>query len=170
MRFHPNTRQFENIREHDEEIIKRWNEKIGERDEVYHLGDFSFGSPNYTKDIFKRLNGKKHLIIGNHDRRFMKELYPELFLSTQYYLRQTIQVDGKKQDIILSHYAFRVWEKSHFGSWHLFGHSHGRLPMFGLSMDVGVDTNELRPYHLHEIQDIMAKEKERLEEAKVENE
>jgi hypothetical protein len=45
--------------------------------------------------------------------------------------------------------TMRVWNRSHHGSWHLYGHSHGRLPEPPtlLSMDVGVDTHDFRPWH-----------------------
>ena len=33
-----------------------------------------------------------------------------------------------EQDIVLCHYAMRVWQKSHYGAWMLYGHSHGTLP------------------------------------------
>ena len=51
----------------------------------------------------------------------------------------------------MSHYSMQVWNKSHHGSIHLFGHSHGSLKGIGRSMDVGIDTNNLYPYHLDEI-------------------
>ena len=46
-----------------------------------------------------------------------------------------------KKDITLSHYAMRSWASSCYGSWQLYGHSHGRMPEFNnlLSFDVGVD-------------------------------
>lgn len=54
--------------------------------------------------------------------------------------------------LFCSHYAHRVWPKSHHGSLHLYGHSHGTLPDSGnRSMDVGVDTNKFRPYSLEDI-------------------
>jgi len=56
-----------------------------------------------------------------------------------------------KTGIFLSHYSHRVWSQSHHGILHLYGHSHGSLPGIGKSMDVGVDTNDLYPYHLDEI-------------------
>ena len=34
----------------------------------------------------------------------------------------------KPQLVVLCHYAMRVWDRSHYGSWHLYGHSHGNLP------------------------------------------
>jgi calcineurin-like phosphoesterase family protein len=51
----------------------------------------------------------------------------------------------------------RVWNRSHHGSWHLYGHSHGRLPEPPtlLSMDVGVDTHDFRPWHYDEISGLM---------------
>jgi hypothetical protein len=32
------------------------------------------------------------------------------------------------QPIVLCHYAMRVWNRSHHGAWHLYGHSRGNLP------------------------------------------
>jgi calcineurin-like phosphoesterase family protein len=51
----------------------------------------------------------------------------------------------------------RVWNHSSHGAWHLYGHSHGRLPSLNasLSMDVGVDTHDFRPWHFDEIRDRM---------------
>ena len=60
-----------------------------------------------------------------------------------------------KQKFFLSHYSHQIWNKSHHNSIHLFGHSHGSLEGIGKSMDVGVDTNNLYPYHLDEIMEIM---------------
>ena len=62
--------------------------------------------------------------------------------------------------IVLSHYGHRVWHGSHKGWIHLYGHSHGSLPMLGKSMDVGVDSakllfGEYRPFYLSEIANIM---------------
>jgi hypothetical protein len=66
------------------------------------------------------------------------------------------------QPIVLCHYALRVWNRSNHGSWHLYGHSHGRLleTPNSLSMDVGVDTHDFRPWHYDEIADIMRKKTE----------
>lgn len=58
-------RPFESLEQMNEELIKRWNEKIGKDDTVYHLGDVSLGKPDFTKEILDRLNGNIHLIKGN---------------------------------------------------------------------------------------------------------
>ena len=56
----------------DESIIKQWNESISEDDIVLHLGDVSFHGKNKTEAIFKRLNGHKILVPGNHDIKNIK--------------------------------------------------------------------------------------------------
>jgi calcineurin-like phosphoesterase family protein len=49
----------------------------------------------------------------------------------------------------------KVWAKSHYNSWQLFGHSHGKLEGVGKQMDIGVDTHNFYPYSLDEIRTIM---------------
>lgn len=62
------------------------------------------------------------------------------------------------QRIILCHYAFRVWNSSHHGSWHLYGHSHGSLPddLGALSWDVGSDNNNFTPISFEQVKEIMS--------------
>lgn len=67
---------FASIEEYDEAIIKRWNEVVGNDDIVYHLGDFSLTS-NIEKltGWINRLNGRKRLVMGNHDNRKVQFYY-----------------------------------------------------------------------------------------------
>lgn len=59
-------RPFSSAEEMDEVMIERWNKVVKPNDKVYHLGDV--GLSNRTLDtILSRLNGKKRLILGNHD-------------------------------------------------------------------------------------------------------
>jgi len=62
---------------------------------------------------------------------------------------------GKNYYIVACHYAMRTWPKSHYGSWQIYGHSHGKLPGMGKQMDVGVDTNNFYPYSLKQIIEMM---------------
>lgn len=59
---------FDSIEHHDEYIIEMWNSVIAPNDTVYHLGDVCYipEQHNYPQ-IHNRLNGTKHLIVGNHD-------------------------------------------------------------------------------------------------------
>lgn len=60
-------RPFASVEEMDETMIKNWNETVSNKDVVIHLGDFGLGKKEYIASIVKRLNGKKILILGNHD-------------------------------------------------------------------------------------------------------
>jgi len=125
-------RPFENVTTMDEALIKNWNACVSKVDTIYHLGDFVWRKDRV--DYYKsRLNGKLILLKGSHDRGVD--------------LPQILEIKVEGQIIVLCHYAMRTWPRSHYGSWHLFGHSHGRLnDNVGLSMDVGVDTNAFLPH------------------------
>lgn len=63
-------RPFKDVFEMNEEIVKRWNEVVSKEDTVFHLGDFMLYSKTReeaAKEIMSRLNGTKHLVLGNHD-------------------------------------------------------------------------------------------------------
>ena len=60
-------RPFESLDEMKETIIKKWNNKVKDTDIVYVLGDIGKDDDPSTIDIFKKLKGHKHLIVGNHD-------------------------------------------------------------------------------------------------------
>lgn len=145
-------RPFRDVHEMDNMLIHNWNAVVGQDDVVYHLGDFSLGSKpvRYYRD---RLNGKIHLIVGNHENKALDD--PEAFASVRDY--GEINVGGQR--IVLLHYGMRVWNKSHHGSWHLYGHSHGSLPddPNALSCDVGVDCWNYTPVAMHQLKALMAK-------------
>jgi calcineurin-like phosphoesterase family protein len=154
-------RPFENVREHDETLIKNWNSVVGLDDDIYHLGDFAFASNGYIENILRRLNGHKHLIFGNHDRKTMKGHILDWFEDVEYYMELRIPDEemDNEQMIVLCHYAFEVWNKRHFGSWHLHGHSHGTLPSRDdqARYDVGVDNNNYKPVSYDDIKKIMTR-------------
>ena len=147
---------FDGVEEMNELLVSRWNELIGKNDTVYHLGDFGFGD---CSEIIKRLNGKKHLIIGNHEKSALrlKGEFEEIVQMKE--LSETI--GSACYYITLCHYPMRAWNGSHYGTWHLFGHTHGRFDTYGLSFDVGVDTHLYYPWGLPEIASKMAQLKER---------
>ncbi len=65
LEYEKDARPFSTIEEMNEIIIERWNSVVTNKDIVYHLGDFAFGRRNIN--IASRLNGKKRLVMGNHD-------------------------------------------------------------------------------------------------------
>ena len=66
-------RPFTDIKEHDAEILEKWNSSVSEADDVFILGDVSWYSAAKTAGLVQQLNGTKHLIIGNHDRELLKK-------------------------------------------------------------------------------------------------
>jgi len=136
-------RPFTSVEEMDEAIIQNWNEKVKAGDRIYHIGDFSFATPS---KYLKRLTGQKYFIHGNHDYIKDHELIGWVWIKNYHELKIG------NQTIILNHYAQRVWNKMHRGAWHLFGHSHGNLPPYGKSFDVGVDCFNYSPISFEEVQ------------------
>jgi len=148
-------RPFKTVEEMNEAMIANWNARVRKQDVVYHVGDFSFLPFDRTKPIFDRLNGEKHLILGNHDRLNMMRNLGWASIS-QY---KEIKVQG--QSIVLLHYAMKVWNKSHHGAWHLYGHSHNSLPddPTSLSIDVGVDAHGYAPISFDGVKQIMSRKR-----------
>lgn len=150
----PTTRLYDTIEEHDETLIKRWNSVVSPEDHVYHVGDVSFSDHGRTIEIFRQLNGKVSLILGNHDKGIVKALP---------YLPNIIEVVSYKEiklnnnTIILFHFPIESWNKVHYGSIHLHGHTHGALSHHPTNkkarrMDVGVDCHkDNAPFSIKEI-------------------
>ncbi len=59
-------RPFASLDEMHDELVRRHNERVGQDDEVWHLGDFSLDQ-RYVKSVLPRLHGRHRLIVGNHD-------------------------------------------------------------------------------------------------------
>ena len=79
---------------------------------------------------------KIHLVMGNHDHVISKSAKLQaMFASIQDY--KTLKIDGSY--LVLSHFPFAIWDRRHYGSIHLHGHSHGNYQGEGRIMDVGVD-------------------------------
>ena len=126
-------RPFASIDEMDAVLVCNWNALVQPQDEIWHLGDFTFRSEKAASTYLQRLNGRKHLVWGNHDSEKVRQL--EGWASSQPYAE--IALDGRK--IVLLHYGLRIWNKAHHGALHFYGHSHGSLPGDRQSCDVGVD-------------------------------
>ena len=154
MKFYPKTRgSFSNITELNEHMIKKWQERITDSDDVYYLGDLSFGSAEATKNVLRRLPGRIFYLRGNHDKGINQ-------VAKRFeWIKDIAEIKIDDIPITLCHYAMRTWNKSHFGAWQLYGHSHNGLPEdpISKSFDIGVDTNDFYPYSFEEIKERMDK-------------
>lgn len=61
-------RPFDNVEEMTEGLIKNWNSVVGKNDIVYVVGDFALCGKQKIIEIGNQLNGRKRLILGNHDQ------------------------------------------------------------------------------------------------------
>lgn len=66
--------EFDSIEDMDETLVERHNSVVGPNDKWYCLGDVSFKLDVFHR-IMPRLNGKKRLILGNHDTFHHSEYY-----------------------------------------------------------------------------------------------
>jgi len=164
-------RPFKNAEKMNETLITNWNSVVGEKDTVYHLGDFGFfGSKRVLTlaDIVAQLKGNIIVIPGSHDKGVANLDQPalnrvtiqrpshSLFMIAPPLLTAMFQTGQPAlQAIVMCHYAMRVWPLSHYGSWQLFGHSHGHLKPQGKQWDVGVDANDFFPVSLDQLKAIM---------------
>jgi calcineurin-like phosphoesterase family protein len=98
--------------EMDEEMIRRWNDRVRPNDKVYHLGDVVINRK--ALKTLSRLNGDKVLIRGNHDI-FRDDEYREYFRE----LRAYHVMNG----LILSHIPVHEASLGRFGC-NIHGHLH----------------------------------------------
>jgi calcineurin-like phosphoesterase family protein len=161
------SRPFTCAEEQTEIIIERHNKKVPDKKSflTIHVGDLFWHTLtlDQAEQILSRLNGRHAFIFGNHDELMEKH---RSYFSSRYTDEKTkfdwIKGENKdsgthrlkfnNQEITLCHYAMRVWNRSHKGSWMLYGHSHNELPVVGKSFDIGVDGHNFEPWSLEEIE------------------
>jgi calcineurin-like phosphoesterase family protein len=142
-------RPFADVREMDEMLVTSHNSVVGKLDTVIFLGDFAHRYPaDKLPQLFARLNGRKHLVRGNHDRATQA-----LPWESQHDLWH-VSVDN--QNLVLCHFPLLTWAKIRRGAIHLYGHTHGRIRGNVQSADIGVDVMGWAPVRLSQIKEYMA--------------
>jgi len=116
----------------NEVLVENWNSRVSKKDNIVIIGDFAFKRHARWINI---LNGNKILIRGNHDK--MSADIEKNFSSVHDILLR--KING--QFICFLHYAMRTWPGPFMKTWHLYGHTHGRMPEPDCfrSCDVGTD-------------------------------
>lgn len=149
-------RPFKTMDEMIDTIARNWNETVDRKDEVYVLGDVAYRYHGNLKELLTSLNGKKHLLIGNHDRGWMKN---KSNLDAFRTIDQISKITDEGRSVVLCHYPLMAYEGSLNGGYHIFGHVHNndREPLYTeinemkRSFNAGVDVNGFRPVSLDEL-------------------
>ena len=140
----------------DESLLDNWNARIKQNDTVYILGDMFFRNQAPAGAILERLNGKKHLLIGNHDKDWMKRTGLPLFFES---VSSMFEVSDGAHKLTLCHYPLMTWSGASKGSYMIYGHIHNNTnaSFFPLIcsmpnlLNAGVDINEYRQVTFKEL-------------------
>lgn len=146
-------RPWKDKHEMNEAMVRIWNKKVKPWDTVYILGDFSL-SPKAAAEFAPRLNGKKHLIVGNHDAPFEYETKrkPESMRKKYLINFESVESAGFIElkngiGVFMSHFPYDVEYDTRYkkyrpkdaGNWLLHGHLHAKYIKKGKQIDVGFD-------------------------------
>jgi calcineurin-like phosphoesterase family protein len=147
-------RPFRSVDGMNRQMIINWNNTVGPDDIVYHLGDVGFMSDEALVNILGSLNGHKHLILGNHDKKIKKnqELFQIVFES----ISESAELLLGGKSYVMYHYPILGWSGKINGARMLHGHCHGTCDYphnAGKILDVGVDCHGFRPISLSEVED-----------------
>lgn len=167
--------------EMNEKIIERINKYVKKRDQLYIIGDFAFGNVADAKKILHKINGRKTLVKGNHDReaRVMLEMGFHSVVENEYV---KLQNGDDKIKVLMSHFPYLpkfwdeikgwiliklgIWKKfdkrypykrpQNFGDWLLHGYTHDETKVKDRMIHVGWEA-WARPISEKEIIDIVLK-------------
>ena len=154
---------WKNAQEMNEALIENWNKTVGRDDTVFILGDFSnIDDPMRNVRLWNRLNGKKKLILGNHDTQ--QRLDIKNFPLGKVTFPSCTTINTPEWELFLTHYPCLDWTNKY--KWdeegnkigqhaiQLYGHVHNKeLPALEgeRAYNVGVDVNNFRPVSLEDI-------------------
>ena len=142
-------RPFDDVDEMDRVLIEKWNAVVGDADDVYVVGDFCYRAGRSPVWYLSQLRGRKHLVVGNHDWRTLKdEKAVALFASVD----DLLEIEDGGRRIVLCHYPLAEWNQSMRGSWHIYGHIHNRrnttyefMRTLDHALNAGAAVNDYRP-------------------------
>ena len=144
-------RPFASVEEMDEAMIRLWNETVTDEDTVYVVGDVGYNGGYVPGDALGRLQGRKHLIRGNHDTGC--ENAPQLF---DYFETVTDfnEIDDGETHILLCHYPILYRKRGYMIHGHLHqarGPEYDILRQMPRMLNAGVDVNFYRPVTLAQL-------------------
>lgn len=145
-------RPFADVEEMNEALIAAWNSRVHKNDDVYIVGDFAFRSAVSPAQFLERLKGRKHLIVGNHDRTWISKVdMSRYFVDWTSYL----VTDFGRGKTTLCHFPMLAFE----GKYLIHGHMHNNtkrpywsyLRTMERAFNAGVDVNGYMPVTFDEL-------------------
>lgn len=148
-------KEFESPNEMDEAMIERWNARVRPQDVIYHLGDVLFGKPSDLDRIMSKLNGRKRLILGNHDNMDMG-VYAKYFQKIMSWRYFSSDITGCETTFIACHYPLHpstikadyAWSGQNYC---VHGHTHKRKINDPAYINVCVENTGYAPVSLDEL-------------------
>ncbi|MGV2875859.1 metallophosphoesterase family protein [Macrococcus capreoli] len=144
-------------------LIHNWNSVIDASDEVYILGDLFYRATiEQANEILDCLNGVKYLVVGNHDKHYLKKAN---FNSSHFKeINLIIEFNYESYHFFLCHYPVIDWNRKRYGSIHLYGHVHeNNVPQHILgpqTYNVSVENIDYKPISIDTVIQIINKQKE----------
>lgn len=133
-------RPFKSLEEQDNVIISNINSIVTPQDNLYLLGGVSWYKSDKTYELLNKINCKnRFLLVGNHDRWAKDSKCKKLFQGI--YDLKKIYDNGRT--VVLCHYPLAVWDQSHRGNYHLYGHVHKNLTPYGETNHTILSHNEM---------------------------
>lgn len=135
-------RPYQSASEMDWGMVEKWNSVVKPNDHVYHLGDvYMKASKGYIENILSNLNGKKRLILGNHDNGQDQILHRHF---------EKIMMWRVFEKVVLTHVPLREENIPHGNRINIHGHIHDNLSPPGPYKCVCVEQIDYTPINLDE--------------------
>lgn len=149
-------RGFASVEEMDAQLIENWNARVTENDRIYIAGDLMYRNSRPATEYLSQLKGKKYLIIGNHDRAWMRTVNLSDWFEEVGFV---IEGDHKGSYFTVCHYPMMDWYRRRHGAHLIYGHIHDNtgdpyyhfLQTVPQAYNAGVDVNGMKPVTLSEL-------------------
>jgi len=150
------SRPFLSVEEMDAVLIENWNAIVKPTDTVYIVGDMFFRNAVSADDYLQRLNGKKHLLLGNHDKDWIKKADMARHFGS---VERMIEFSDGAHKITLCHYPLMTWNSVAKGAYMIRGHIHNNTDADYFTLirnmpnllNAGVEINNYRPVSFNEL-------------------
>lgn len=149
-------RGFKSVQEMNNTLLKNWNDTVNKDDDIYVLGDFFLGTDyDYIRETLDKLNGRIHLVVGNHDT--ISKITEYTNWNNIVEITDALRVRYKKREFFLCHYPVLTASLEQDPSRvviNLFGHTHSKDKFYEdrpYMYNVAVDAHNNHPVSIEGI-------------------